>query len=274
MKMRFLGAFLALIIVLPAIIYVHLPTIWVMLGFLSLLCTYEFLSIVRLASGISAPSKLQVFWIWLQGALLLIGWKDMSLLMGMIYGLLCLKMLERALMPSEKQERLIYITEPLECFVYTIFPLFAVKELFVVGEGNGLVWFLCVTIWLTDIGAYFVGKSLGRRKLAPHLSPNKTREGAWGGIIVAIAGNLALTKIPGGYNPYHNLTLSFILAATPLISVAGQLGDLFESWLKRRANVKDSGRFLPGHGGALDRLDSIIFAAPLLLCLVKVMMGL
>jgi phosphatidate cytidylyltransferase len=127
---------------------------------------------------------------------------------------------------------------------------------------------------LTDIGAYFVGRAWGRIKLAPHLSPNKTLEGALGGLGLAIGVNVLLGLFPEGFRLYGSFSVVGILISTLIVSCAGQLGDLFESWLKRRANLKDSGRFLPGHGGALDRLDSIIFGAPLLLALWEVIMGL
>ena len=110
-------------------------------------------------------------------------------------------------------------------------------------------------IWATDIFAYFTGRAFGRHKLAPAVSPGKSWEGAIGGalasvITVYLLGNLA--AVPA----VHRI----ILGAA--ISVAGQIGDLAESSLKRYAGVKDSGRLIPGHGGVLDRFDSTMFAAP------------
>lgn len=104
-----------------------------------------------------------------------------------------------------------------------------------------------VLVWVNDIMAFLVGMVLGRRKLAPRLSPGKTVEGAVAGVITAVA-------------VAHWLGLSPLFGA--LVAVAAQGGDLFESWLKRRASVKDSGNILPGHGGVLDRFDSLFLAAP------------
>lgn len=117
-----------------------------------------------------------------------------------------------------------------------------------------LVWAFIVT-WSTDIGAYFAGRRFGKRKLAPAISPNKTVEGLYGGIVCAslFGGAWAITT-----------GLGFaLLPLAPLFAIAAQAGDLFESSMKRRAGVKDSGTWLPGHGGALDRLDGLVPVATL-----------
>ncbi|HJU76798.1 MAG TPA: phosphatidate cytidylyltransferase [Sphingomicrobium sp.] len=112
-----------------------------------------------------------------------------------------------------------------------------------------LLWVFIVT-WATDIGAYLVGRALGRRKLAPSISPGKTVEGLLGGAAIAAILGAAWT-VGTGLKPSL-----FVLA--PLFALAAQAGDLFESWMKRRAGVKDSGNWLPGHGGVLDRLDGLV----------------
>ena len=122
---------------------------------------------------------------------------------------------------------------------------------------NGLavvIWIFLVT-WATDIGAYFAGRRFGRKKLAPAISPNKTWAGLYGGIIAAAA-------IAGAWVGLLGLAPVLWLLA-PLFAVAAQAGDLFESWMKRRAGVKDSGNWLPGHGGVFDRLDGLIPVAAL-----------
>jgi len=117
-----------------------------------------------------------------------------------------------------------------------------------------LIWAFIVT-WSTDIGAYFAGRTFGRRKLAPKISPNKTVEGLYGGIVAA-------TLIGGAWVLATGLGTP-LLALAPVLAVAAQGGDLFESGMKRRAGVKDSGAWLPGHGGALDRLDGLVPVAVL-----------
>jgi phosphatidate cytidylyltransferase len=111
-----------------------------------------------------------------------------------------------------------------------------------------LLWTFLVT-WSTDIGAYFAGRRFGKRKLAPSISPGKTVEGLYGGIAAA-------TLIGGAWALATHLGHALLLLA-PIFALAAQAGDLFESGLKRRAGVKDSGTWLPGHGGVLDRLDGL-----------------
>lgn len=120
-------------------------------------------------------------------------------------------------------------------------------------------WALAL-VWACDIGAYFAGRWIGGAKLAPDISPNKTWAGALGGLAAASL-FAALLHVYAGL-PWR-LTL-----ATPLLAIVAQGGDLFESWLKRRAGVKDSGTILPGHGGLLDRLDGLAPVAPVAAFLV------
>jgi phosphatidate cytidylyltransferase len=126
---------------------------------------------------------------------------------------------------------------------------------------NGLtfVFYSLFLIWATDSGAYFIGKAMGKNKLWPEISPNKTREGFFGGIICAVIVGLLF-----GLFAHMNVPLLLLLLATAVLSVFGQVGDLVESAMKRHYHVKDSGRILPGHGGILDRFDSLLFVLPLL----------
>jgi len=117
------------------------------------------------------------------------------------------------------------------------------------------------TIWLADSAAYFAGKQFGRHKLAPAISPGKTWEGVYGALF-AVAIYAAVLKLSGAVSTW------WILPGLWLVTIAGVYGDLFESFFKRRANLKDSGRFLPGHGGFLDRVDGVIPALPIGLCLL------
>jgi phosphatidate cytidylyltransferase len=123
------------------------------------------------------------------------------------------------------------------------------------------LFFAFVIVWSTDTGAYFVGKRWGRRKLSPHVSPNKTWEGLLGGTVSALVlGVCFLYLLP---IPFKTISFSRIFIIILLVSVVSVLGDLFESVLKREVQKKDSGHWLPGHGGFLDRLDSLMFALPL-----------
>lgn len=124
-------------------------------------------------------------------------------------------------------------------------------------EGLWLIFFLVLVTWAGDTGAYYTGISLGRRPLAPKLSPKKTVEGLIGGWIFAMAAALASSYwfLPS-FGPLDAIAASFVLTG------AGLIGDLSESALKRSAGVKDSGWLLPGHGGVLDRIDSLLFTSP------------
>ena len=121
--------------------------------------------------------------------------------------------------------------------------------------GLVLAFWSLALVWATDIGAYFAGRAIGGPKLAPRISPSKTWAGLGGGVIGALAVGFLLHSLGG-------LPLQ-LAAASGLLAVAAQLGDLLESWMKRRAGVKDSGTLLPGHGGVMDRLDGVVAAAPL-----------
>ena len=126
--------------------------------------------------------------------------------------------------------------------------------------GPWALLFVLVWVWAADTGAYFAGRALGRHKLAPSVSPGKTIEGLVGGLLLA----LLVTFLVATWAPVagHKGLLLLVAAVTVLASV---LGDLFESMLKRQAGIKDSGRMLPGHGGMLDRIDSVTAALPVAL---------
>jgi phosphatidate cytidylyltransferase len=137
-------------------------------------------------------------------------------------------------------------------------------------SADGYIYILLVFIitWASDTFAYFVGRAFGKNKLAPSLSPAKTIEGAIGGI----AGTIFIVLI------FNHFLLALPLGWAVIIGLAGslfaQLGDLFESGIKRLGNVKDSGNLIPGHGGILDRFDSVLFVGPLLLNLLLLMQSL
>ena len=150
-------------------------------------------------------------------------------------------------------------------FTLATIPLLSAEE-----NGPSLLLLLLFVVWCGDIAALYIGKSFGRRKLSPSLSPNKTWEGAvasvGGSLLITLAliglggvlgrRNVVLIAYPGPV--WHWLVLAVVL------NIAAQLGDLAESAIKRGAGVKDSGKLLPGHGGVLDRIDALLLAAPVL----------
>ncbi len=147
-------------------------------------------------------------------------------------------------------------------WVYVIFPFALVNKLAnITGEFNyelPIGFFLI--LWANDSGAYFIGKFLGKTKLYEKVSPNKTWEGLFGGIVFAFVVAYFVS------NYFHSVTLQVWIIISLIISIFGNLGDLFESQFKRSVGAKDSGNFIPGHGGVLDRFDGLLIALPITVC--------
>lgn len=124
-------------------------------------------------------------------------------------------------------------------------------------DGLWLVIYVFIIVWSTDTGAYFAGIYLGKKKMAPLISPNKTWAGSLGGILSCFLASLVYFAL------IEMRAETALILISPLVSLGSQVGDLFESSLKRFAGTKDSGTIIPGHGGILDRFDSTLWAAPL-----------
>ncbi len=157
----------------------------------------------------------------------------------------------------------IYLAFPFAIFNQILIPHANQPELY---EPELLIGMMII-IWSGDTGAYLVGRFLGKHKLIERISPNKTWEGAIGGVVMAIL----IAMLFFSFFNYLN-TLQVILIAS-LTVIAGTLGDLVESMIKRNFNVKDSGKILPGHGGLLDRFDSLLFAAPVYYVLISLFLN-
>ncbi|MDE3061246.1 MAG: phosphatidate cytidylyltransferase [Pseudomonadota bacterium] len=193
-------------------------------------------------------------------ALWLGGW--LFILMAVAAGLVMLREwdgLTAAAPAAWKWLGLLYVGAPCASLIWLRQARFANME----PVGGKLVLFILLVVWATDIGAYFAGKKLGGPKLAPMLSPGKTWAGLGGGIVAAAVVGAAASA----FTPYP---ASFIacMDVGVLMAIVAQAGDLFESWLKRRAGVKDSGALIPGHGGLLDRVDGLVFTLPFFAWLV------
>ncbi|MFQ5559274.1 MAG: phosphatidate cytidylyltransferase [Nitrospinota bacterium] len=135
-------------------------------------------------------------------------------------------------------------------------------------NGSGAVFFVLMTVWMSDSVAYYTGKNFGTRRLAPTVSPGKTMEGAAGGLVGGVTGAVLASLIC-----FPELTPLKAALAGGVVGATGQVGDLAESLIKREWGVKDSGTIIPGHGGLLDRLDSLFFAGPVF-CLFLLVNGL
>lgn len=231
-------------------------------GFLSFLALKEYLSLIptrhvdrRVLLWAYLAILLQYFWVY-------IGWYGMFLIFIPIYMFLFLPM--RMVLGGETQGFLNAIGTihwGLMLTVYTISHLSYLTMLPLQGNpvagGVGLLTYLVLLTEINDIAQYIFGKLLGRHKIIPKVSPGKTVEGLLGGVLVTVG--LAVTLAPWltPFDPFHALCLGLLL------SLAGFIGDVTISALKRDLGLKDSGTLLPGHGGILDRIDSLTYTAPL-----------
>jgi phosphatidate cytidylyltransferase len=253
---RILGALLFAPAVL-ALIYFGTPLIFFLaVSSAVIICLVEFYRMVEASGG--APLKFIGFGV---GFLIVLGffYERLPLVVFAISGGTMALFIRTLLVRDELQNAL-------EVVAYTLVGLFFVAWLLAhlvllrgMEAGRFYILFLFLVIWAGDTAAYYVGKAVGRHKLAPRISPGKTIEGA----VAGLGGSLAMAFLArwwflSGFSVMDALLLGVLL------SVMGQLGDLSESLVKRRAEVKDSGKIILGHGGLLDRLDSLIFSAPLL----------
>jgi len=143
--------------------------------------------------------------------------------------------------------------------IYVGLPLIMLLMIHLRPNGKLWIFFLLSVIFANDTGAFYFGKFLGRHKLYSAISPNKTWEGAIGGLLSSIIVALLFLRILR----FHELNLTIMILVLAL-SITGQIGDLVESMLKRNHGIKDSGKILPGHGGILDRIDALLFSIPIL----------
>ena len=161
------------------------------------------------------------------------------------------------------------------CFSLVLIPfMFSfIKLILMMNNGRLLIWYVLLGAFASDIAAYFIGSKFGKRKLCPDISPNKTVEGSIAGIVAVVIAYIVITLIA---NNYYDLNINMYLAifSGVIIAIVGQFGDLTASAIKRFCKIKDFGSLMPGHGGILDRLDSMMFVAPVIYIIFKVYMGL
>jgi phosphatidate cytidylyltransferase len=245
----------------PVIATVFLGGEWVFTGIVALvamLCYYEFDAIAA-AYGFGAPGPIGyaaglwlLVWPWSDGA-----WAVVlaAALLGFIVSLRSENLAHALPRSALLVTGIVYIFGAWKCAL----PLHTVSP-------HWLMYALIVN-WAGDIGAYYVGRKFGKHRLAERVSPKKSWEGAIAAVVSAIV-------IAGGYLVYFvpDVSIIEVVLLTVAANVAGQLGDLCESAMKRGAGVKDSGRLLPGHGGFLDRVDSTLFSLPVVYLFVALRM--
>ncbi len=259
--MRFAREITALVAAPAAIWITGWGPVWLFNATMALICVlamYEFLALGK-AKGYDVPVVLCiVIMLLIMGAFIL---DDLSVELGMFAALL--------IIPASY----VMTSKPLEdSLPSSAVAVLATTYVGMLGgslirlhndfpEGYKLVFFLLLVVWIGDSGAYYVGKQFGKHKLSPRISPKKTIEGLIGGMTASV-----IAAIVTHYTFFPKFPLLHAIIAGVLLSFAGVIGDLAESMWKRSAAVKDSGTLLPGHGGFLDRFDSILFTAPILYC--------
>src|SRR5690625_2104348 len=254
MKKRILTAVLALLLFIPLLFYGNWPfTILVYL-----MATIGLIELLRMRPSVQVlPKIIALLFLWFMLNVTMdinmnqITFSKIDLLIGFIMILLLYTVLTKNHFTFDDAGFVLLATMYVGLGFYF---LIVTRSL-----GLNYVLFVLFVIWATDTGAYFSGNSFGKNKLWPKISPNKTIEGAIGGIICASIVGIAFHLI----YPFDR-SLLLIIVVTILISVIGQIGDLVASAFKRHYKVKDSGHILPGHGGILDRMDSLLFVLPFL----------
>lgn len=259
MSQRIITAIIAALVFLPIVFWGGIPFV-ILIYIMASICLFEILRMKQVAL-LSVPGILSLFLLWI--FLLPIDFLDFEknfdldkklvLFFVGILIFLCYSFISKNNFSFE------HIGFCLLSIMYIGIGFYYIME--TRSAGVLVIFFALFLIWATDSGAYFIGRAMGKRKLAPHISPNKTVEGSLGGILSAIVVALLFYFLSDIGEMFH---FGELLLVTVILSVFGQFGDLVESALKRYYNVKDSGNILPGHGGMLDRVDSWLFVMPLL----------
>jgi phosphatidate cytidylyltransferase len=264
---------LSAVILIPAALLVVIyapPSVYLAcVGIPGSLCLYEYRGLMR-NTGIHVHARFvfPAFWFLLGvfGYRTIFGWNalhDASLIIAALTAVLLaafLAALWRPHMPM-RERALSLMAETLGIFYFALFLYLVFSVRFEFGNRIGLHWtvILLAVIWANDIAALWIGRKFGRTRFAPQLSPKKTNEGAACGLMAGVVAAVLLQRFL-----FTDLPIVHVVAVSVLAGVFGQLGDLAESLLKRAAEVKDSSQLIPGHGGALDRMDSLLFAFPVL----------
>lgn len=257
MLTRVLTALVLIPVVLALVLWA--PGWLFLLGVLpiALLGLWEYLELMGRVG--TAPARLPLYLVGL-AVWLIAAFRPVHLLAAVVVGSLVLFVaaLRRKGLPAEIPAA---TTASVFGLLYVAIPFALVFELRGGPDGRWVLLYLLVLVWAGDTAAYFGGRALGRHKLAPTLSPGKTWEGTLISLAVAVAFGFWLFRQwfdPLGFRTEHGLLLPLV------VNLAGQVGDLAESALKRAAGLKDSSTLIPGHGGVLDRVDALLFAVPAL----------
>lgn len=258
MLLRIVSALVLVPIVLALVIFAGPPLLLAALGVLGTLCLYEYFSLVR-RMGIQAQPWLGYAALWIVLAVSGLNWLPATAILPVV---LIAVFLSALWSPGTMRERTLGMMATFFGILYLGLALLSAHRIrFEFGGATGLRWMLILlaVVWVGDTAAMFAGKTFGRTRFSPLISPKKTNEGAIAGLLGGVAAGVILQAFP-----FTDLPRMHVLAASILVGVFAQLGDLAESLLKRAAETKDSSHLIPGHGGILDRVDSLLFTFPVL----------
>lgn len=248
---RFLSGVVYVALLLLATSYSK-TSFYTLFGIFLLIAVYEFCQLVKL--NIILPLLFGAFIYCLETQFEISHFNDVLLLLATLFASVkCLHLLL-----ISKKEKIDKLSKYIYVIGYVIFPFILITKIPFGQDGYNpqIIISIFILIWTNDTFAYIVGKSIGKHKLYERISPKKTIEGFFGGMLFTVLAGILLSKF------YIGGSFLVWIISSIIISVFSTLGDLIESKFKRMANVKDSGIIMPGHGGVLDRLDSIIFVAP------------
>lgn len=256
---RTISALVLIPLALLAVIYASPRLFLIGIGIVGTACLYEYFSLVGSMKIQGQPWFGYVtFWA------LLVGLRQSRFPAAAVVGLLVIAFFlsaiwRRRLPIRDRAMGLMAELFGVSYLAFLLYPALPIRYDF--GDVTGLHWMLVLlgVVWAGDSVALLVGKKFGRRPFAPVLSPKKTNEGAMAGLLGGLGVAVALQ-----YFIFSDLPLRHVIAVSILLGIFGQLGDLAESMLKRAAEIKDSSHLIPGHGGVLDRMDSLLFAFPVL----------
>jgi len=253
-------ATVAVLLPLVVLAVLYLPS-YLFLLFLDVIVVLSLVELFRLLAvhdvkgyGLSFPLALLLPWIWVYASTWLMGFLVLTILVCMGKSVLESRQCKSGFLSASGN--LLAIT-------YLSIPLSIAGNLHHEGRSKELLLILSV-IWAGDMAAYGVGRKWGKHKVTPRISPHKSLEGYLAGFLGSI-----LAALLFGHYFLPAWSVSFLVLAGLVVGAAGMVGDLFESMIKRSADLKDSSNLLPGHGGILDRLDSLFFALPAYYCLLR-----
>ena len=263
MKTRIITAIVALLVLIPVLIFATFEIIWGITVLRVALALISAIAIFEAAECVGAKKPLLLIPSLLAGVLLILTTKDSlahytPIMILLLFVLLFIGVLAHKSIKSET-------VLPLFAFVFYIVVSFGAL-LLVFERYNGFYFpLIFLGAWVTDTFAYFTGRLNGKHKLCPAVSPKKTIEGSIGGIVFSAGVAVLFGVILESFELIGASNLILLAVAGALLSIASQIGDLTASLLKREYDLKDYGALFPGHGGVLDRFDSVIAVAPLLL---------